>query len=177
LGDGLNDGGKASAEAICGRALTQRHEGAISLKILIASDHAAFEAKAALLSQLSMVRPQMKLLDLGPYSSARCDYPDFAAKLGHAVVAGEAELGILLCGTGIGMSIAANKISGVRAALAHDELSARLARQHNDANILCLGGRLLGELPLFAAVEAFLNARFEGGRHQGRLEKISALEP
>ncbi|MBU0551556.1 ribose 5-phosphate isomerase B [Myxococcota bacterium] len=143
-------------------------------KIAIGSDHAAFEAKALLVEHLRGLG--YEVLDLGPDSAARCDYPDYAARVARAVRAGKATRGVLLCGTGIGISIAANKIPGIRAALAHDPLTAALARQHNDAHILCLGGRLLGPLALTASVDAFLAAEFEGGRHADRLALIDALD-
>lgn len=111
-----------------------------------------------------------------PGEGEKCDYPDAAARVGRAVAAGDADLGILVCGTGIGMSIAANKIAGVRAALVHDELTAGLARSHNDANVLCLSGDLLGERKVSAIVAKWLATDFEGGRHQRRIEKIEALE-
>jgi ribose 5-phosphate isomerase B len=104
------------------------------------------------------------------------DYPDFARAVGERVAAGKDPLGILVCGTGIGVSIAANKVEGVRAALAHDSLTARRAREHNDANVLALGGRVVGEDEAIAIVLEFLNAQFAGGRHQRRVEKINEMD-
>jgi len=114
--------------------------------------------------------------DLGTHSEESVDYPDFAAAVGRRVASGEADLGVCVCGTGIGMTIAANKVPGVRAALVHDVSSARLGREHNDANVLCFGGLLTGTKAAVDALDAFLQARFEGGRHLVRIEKIAALE-
>ena len=114
--------------------------------------------------------------DLGVNESDSVDYPDYAFAVGRAVVSGEVELGVLVCGTGIGMSISANKVPGVRAALAGDAYSARMARLHNDANVLCMGNRVVGiEKGLFI-LRTWLEAAFEGGRHQRRLDKIAAAE-
>ncbi|MDR2502152.1 MAG: ribose 5-phosphate isomerase B [Oscillospiraceae bacterium] len=112
----------------------------------------------------------------GTYSEASCDYPEFAAKAACAVASGECDRGILVCGTGIGMSIAANKIRGVRAALCADCYSAEMTRRHNDANILCLGARVLGLGLALKITETFLNTEFEGGRHARRVDMIAALE-
>jgi ribose 5-phosphate isomerase B len=111
-----------------------------------------------------------------PREGETCDYPESAAVVGRAVAGGEAALGILLCGTGVGMSIAANKIRGVRAALAHDELTAELSRSHNDANVLCLSADLLGQRLVEKIVDRFLQTGFAGGRHARRVAKIEALE-
>lgn len=105
-----------------------------------------------------------------------CDYPEAAFRVGTEVAAGQAELGILVCGTGIGMSIAANKVPGIRAAVVHDELTAHLARSHNDANILCLSADLIGERSIEKIVEIFLRDTFEGGRHARRVAKVRAIE-
>jgi ribose 5-phosphate isomerase B len=114
--------------------------------------------------------------DLGPFSGESVDYPDFASRVGEAVAEGRARLGVLVCGTGIGMSIAANKLKGVRAALCTTEFEARMARAHNDANILCMGERVVGLGLGGAIVAVFLAQTFEGGRHQRRVDKISALD-
>jgi ribose 5-phosphate isomerase B len=114
--------------------------------------------------------------DLGSFSAESVDYPDYARLVGEAVAAGRARFGLLVCGTGIGMCIAANKVKGVRAAACGGELEARLARAHNDANVLCLGERLLGLTLGAAIVRAFLGQLFEGGRHQARVAKIGAME-
>lgn len=142
--------------------------------IIIGSDHGGLILKTALNSYLT--RRGIKVADAGTISDASVDYPDFGQKVAEAVVAGEAELGILICGTGIGMSIAANKIPGIRAALVTDVFMARMAREHNNANVLVLGGRVLDEQKACDLVGAWLDATFEGGRHQARLDKITALE-
>ena len=117
------------------------------------------------------------VLDLGTDNgSESVDYPDFGAAVGRAVVAGEADLGVAICGSGVGISMAANKVPGVRAALAHDATSARLAREHNHANVLCLGARLLGDAVAIDTLEAWLRAVPGVGRHLGRIEKLDALD-
>ena len=116
------------------------------------------------------------IVDLGTYDAARVDYPDYGAAVGRAVVKGDAELGVCVCGSGIGIAIAANKIRGVRAAVVHDVTSATLARRHNDANVICLGERLIGAEVAKAAVEAFVTTGFDGGRHADRVAEIAKLE-
>jgi len=116
------------------------------------------------------------VIDLGTYDETPVDYPDFGAAVGRAVVAGEADTGVCVCGTGIGIAIAANKVRGVRAAVVHDVSSAVLAREHNDANVVCFGARLIGPVVATDAIDAFIAASFEGGRHLARIEKISQLE-
>lgn len=144
-------------------------------KILIASDHAGFELK----SKLAAVLTDWNYLveDLGVDVPESVDYPDYALDLARRVGRGDAALGVLVCGTGVGMAIAANKVPGVRAATICDEYSARMARSHNDLNVLCLGGRVLGPDRATAILRAWLDSTFEGGRHQRRLDKISAAEP
>jgi ribose 5-phosphate isomerase B len=142
--------------------------------IIIGSDHGGLALKAALNSYLN--RRGFDVTDAGTNGDASVDYPDFGQKVAEAVIAGEAEQGILICGTGIGMSIAANKIPGIRAALVTDVFMARMAREHNNANVLVLGGRVLDEQKACDLVGAWLDATFEGGRHQARLDKITALE-
>lgn len=142
--------------------------------IVIGSDHGGLTLKSALGSYLA--RRGVEVTDAGTDSDASVDYPDFGQKVAEMVIAGQAELGVLICGTGIGMSIAANKIPGIRAALVTDVFMARMAREHNNANILVLGGRVLDEQKACDLVGAWLDAAFEGGRHQGRLDKITALE-
>jgi len=142
--------------------------------IIIGSDHGGLNLKSALNSYLT--RRGFQVSDAGTNDAASVDYPDFGQKVAEAVIAGQAELGILICGTGIGMSIAANKIPGIRAALVTDVFMARMAKEHNNANILVLGGRVLDEQKACDLVGAWLDATFEGGRHQGRLDKITALE-
>jgi ribose 5-phosphate isomerase B len=114
--------------------------------------------------------------DLGPHAADSVDYPDFAARVAQAVAGGQARFGVLVCGTGIGMSMAANKVPGVRAALCHTEFEARATRSHNDANVLCLGERVTGGGLGASIVEVFLTTPFEGGRHARRVEKLNALD-
>ncbi|MFH1747222.1 MAG: ribose 5-phosphate isomerase B [Planctomycetota bacterium] len=144
------------------------------MKISIGSDHRGFEAKQrikALLLELGA-----KLTDHGPESREPCDYPDIAFSVACDVAQGRAEKGVLFCGSGIGMSIAANKVSGVRAALCHDELTAQMARRHNNANVLCLPADLVGDALMQAIVRIWLETTFEGGRHQRRVQKILDYE-
>jgi ribose 5-phosphate isomerase B len=142
--------------------------------IVIGSDHGGLNLKSALTSYLQ--RRGCIVSDAGTDNDASVDYPDFGQKVAEMVAAGTAELGILICGTGIGMSIAANKVPGIRAALVTDVFMARMAREHNNANILVLGGRVLDEQNACNLVGAWLDATFEGGRHQGRLDKITEIE-
>lgn len=143
--------------------------------VALGSDHAGFVLKAQVATHLA--GRGIEVLDLGAHSTDRVDYPDFGEAVGRAVVSGEAEVGIAVCGSGIGIAIAANKVAGVRAATVHDATSARLARQHNDANVLCLGERLTGIQVALDAVDAWLEASFEGGRHTGRIDKIDRITP
>jgi ribose 5-phosphate isomerase B len=144
-----------------------------TMKIAIASDHGGYELKEQIKGILKSMNIDFE--DLGTNNSESVDYPDFAAKVAREVQKGNR--GILCCGTGIGMSIAANKFDGVRAALCHDEFTARLSRQHNDANILVLGGRVqLAPQSVSAMVQTWLETQYEAGRHQKRLEKIKDLE-
>jgi ribose 5-phosphate isomerase B len=142
--------------------------------IAFGSDHAGLALRAEAVRVATAAGFQVE--DLGPFSSDSVDYPDFASRVGQAVTSGGARLGILVCGTGIGMSIAANKVKGVRAAHCTTEFEARMARAHNDANILCMGERVVGLGLGGAIVSAFLAQAFEGGRHQRRVDKISALD-
>lgn len=114
--------------------------------------------------------------DVGPDNAEAVDYPDYAVRVASAVADGRADFGVLLCGSGIGMSIAANKIAGIRAALVHDVTGAKLSRQHNDANVLVLGGAMLGERLITEILDTWLNTDFAGGRHERRVEKIAELE-
>lgn len=138
--------------------------------IAIASDHAGFPLKEAL--KESLLRDGREVLDLGTDGPESVDYPDFAHALAAAVASGRAVRGVVVCGTGIGVSIAANRHRGVRAALCHDITSARLARQHNDANVLALGARMIGPEVAKDCLDAFLNTAYEGGRHDRRLAKL-----
>jgi len=144
------------------------------MKIAIASDHRGHEAVLHLRTRLEAEGHQVA--HLGETSGERSDYPDGALEVGNSVATGGSEFGILICGTGIGMSIAANKIKGVRAAVVGDELSAELARSHNDANVLCLSADLLGIRKIDLIVEKFLTSGFEGGRHARRVDKIGRIE-
>lgn len=117
-----------------------------------------------------------EVVDLGTHSEDPVDYPDYGAAVGRAVMSGSADRGVCVCGTGIGISIAANKVTGVRAASVHDVTSARLARQHNDAHIACLGARVIGPEVAKDAVDAFMETAAEGGRHRARVEKIAVIE-
>lgn len=144
------------------------------MRIAIGSDHAGFSLKQDLAAFLIDAGHQLD--DLGTTSAERVDYPDFGAAVGRAVASGDSELGVCVCGTGIGISIAANKIDGVRAAVVHDVTSARLAKEHNDANVVCLGARLVGPEVAQESLHAFLATTWQGGRHAQRVDKISALE-
>ena len=142
--------------------------------IIIGSDHGGLELKSDLISYLT--RRGVSIIDAGTNSSDSVDYPVFGLKVAEAVAAGEVEFGVLICGTGIGMSIAANKVPGIRAALVTDVFMARMAKEHNNANILVLGGRVLDSQKACDLVGAWLDATFEGGRHQNRLDKIIEIE-
>jgi ribose 5-phosphate isomerase B len=143
-------------------------------RLLIASDHAGYQSKEAIKALLT--RLGVVVQDLGPANEDSVDYPDFAEQVARGVAGGEADAGILVCGSGIGMQIAANKIPGIRAALAWNEETARLSRQHNNANILAIGARTTPTETIEAIVRAFLTTPFDGGRHQQRLDKIARLE-
>jgi ribose 5-phosphate isomerase B len=145
------------------------------MRIAAGSDHAGFRLKTELVEHLRSNGHAVE--DLGTDSTDRVDYPDFGAAVGLAVAEGTVELGLCVCGSGIGIAIAANKVPGVRAATCHDSTSGRLAREHNDANIICLGERLIGSQVAVDALDAFLAATFEGGRHTARVAKIDALLP
>jgi ribose 5-phosphate isomerase B len=142
--------------------------------LIVASDHGGLELKERIKSYLG--KRGIEVRDLGTDNGDSVDYPDFGVKVGQAVARGEAEKGILICGTGIGMSIVANKFPGVRAALTWDEFTARMAKEHNNANVLVLGGRTLDGDEACKMVGTWLDAEFEGGRHQKRLDKISQIE-
>lgn len=144
------------------------------MKIVIGNDHAAYEMKNVIKAHLES--KGIEVMNVGCDSDARVDYPDYAEKIGNAVVNGEADLGIAICGTGVGMSIAANKIKGVRAVCCSEPYSAKLSRMHNNANVLCFGARVVGEELAKMIVDEWLAAEFLGGRHADRVEKIKALE-
>jgi ribose 5-phosphate isomerase B len=144
------------------------------MKIAIGSDHRGFEAKRRIVSLLQQLGHEV--LDAGTTSKDSVDYPDFAFEVAQAVSEGRVDRGILICGTGIGMCIAANKVPGVRAAPCHDSITAEMSRRHNDANILCLSGDLLGEELIDRMVRIWLTTEFEAGRHARRVEKIVRFE-
>lgn len=143
-------------------------------KIAVGSDHAGFRLKSALVEHLRNAGHELH--DVGTHEPVSCDYPDFAVAVARAVVSGEAELGLLCCGTGQGMAMSANKVSGVRAAVCSDTFSAHATRQHNDANVLCLGERVVGFGLAADILDAFVSAQFEGGRHALRVAKINGLD-
>ena len=144
------------------------------MKVVVACDHRGYEAKRRLLA--SLVRSGHELSDLGCDSAASCDYPDYAAPASRAVARGQFDVAILLDGSGIGMSIVANKIRGIRAALAHDFVTARQAREATHCNVLCLGSDLLGDEQIRKIVEIFLCTPFQPGRHDKRVGKIAEIE-
>ena len=136
-------------------------------------DHGGFSLKTVLIEHL--LESGQKVLDLGTNSNERVDYPDFAEAVAKSVASGEAEFGLLVCGSGIGVCMAANKISGIRAATIHDVTSAHLSREHNDANIICLGERLIGPEVAKEALDIFLASKFQEGRHLNRVKKIDKI--
>lgn len=142
--------------------------------IALGSDHGGFALKEEIMKHLDEKGIAYK--DFGTYSQDSCDYPVYGEMVGKAVVSGECESGIVICGTGIGISIAANKVHGVRAALCHDCYSAEYTRRHNNANVLALGGRVIGAGHALKIVDIFLDTDFEGGRHARRVELISKIE-
>jgi len=144
------------------------------MHVAIGSDHAGLELKDRIAAALADAGHEVD--DLGTYRPDSCDYPDFAAKVAGEVAGGRAQRGILVCATGVGMSMAANKIAGIRAALCNDLYTARFARLHNDANLLALGARVVGPDRALEIVDVFLDTEFEGGRHQRRVDKIMDLE-
>jgi len=143
------------------------------VRVATGSDHAGYHLKELIAERLA--ERGHEVVDLGAHSEDRVDYPDYGAAVGRAVAGGGADLGVCVCGSGIGIAMAANKISGIRAAVVHDATSAALARQHNDANVVCFGQRLIDGGTALVALDAFLDASFEGGRHTGRVAKLDAL--
>ena len=144
------------------------------MRITIGCDHRGLEHKRAIMGLLAELGHEYQ--DVGCYTTDAVDYPDVAQEVAQSVATGESQQGILICGTGIGMSIAANKVPGVRAAVCGDAFSARMARQHNDANVLCLGGLVLGQGRALDIVRTYLEGAFEDGRHGRRVGKIQAQE-
>jgi ribose 5-phosphate isomerase B len=145
-------------------------------RVFLGADHAGVLLKDLLLESLRKEFPEREFVDLGTHGTASVDYPEFGRKVAEAVVGEPRAQGILVCGSGIGISIAANKVKSARAALAWDVTSARLSRQHNDANIVSFGARLIGAEVALDAARAFLSTPFEGGRHQRRVDLISLIE-
>ena len=143
------------------------------MRYYIGADHAGVEIKAFVKDLFE--QKGHEVIDMGPFSKDRVDYPDFASKVCKKVLDDVGSFGILICGSGLGMSMAANKFDGIRAALCHNEYSARMARKHNDANVLCLGERVSGQGMIEAIIKAWDKATFEGGRHKERVEKINTL--
>ena len=143
-------------------------------KMIIGCDHGGFELKNEIISHLN--KRGIEVTDVGTYSTDSCNYPDYARALCKRIQSGEFERGILVCGTGIGISIAANKHNGIRAACCSDTFSARMTRMHNDANVLCLGGRVVGAGLACDMVDLFIDTEFEGGRHSARVEMLAEIE-
>lgn len=143
------------------------------LTLAFAADHAGFELKGLLIAYAK--DRGFTVIDLGTNSGERVDYPDFGATLAHTMLDDKADLGIGICGSGIGISIALNRFKGIRAALCHNAQTATLARQHNDANVLCLGARITGFEDAAAALDAFVETSFEGGRHSDRVAKLESI--
>lgn len=144
------------------------------MDVVIGSDHAGLQLKAELQAHLESLGHGVR--DVGTHTTDSCDYPEFAEAVGRSVIAGEADWGLLVCGTGIGMCISANKVPGIRAAVVSDTFSARMTRLHNNANVLCLGERVVGGGLAKEILDAWLSAEFEGGRHQRRVNKIHDIE-
>lgn len=143
------------------------------MKIALGADHGGFELKEKVKTHL--IKKGYEVLDLGTNSTDSVDYPEFGHAVGHAVVDKKVEFGIVVCGTGIGISIAANKVPGVRAALCTNTTMARLTREHNNANILAMGGRIIGDVLALEMVDTFLDTEFQGGRHENRINKIESV--
>ncbi len=144
------------------------------MKVALGSDHAGYRLKQDIIRTLNELGIEYE--DYGCTSEASCDYPDFGIPVARAVASGKADRGILVCGTGIGMCITANKVRGIRASLCHDEFSARVTRKHNDANVLTLGARVIGPGLACEIVKTWLTTEYEGGRHARRLAKVALLE-
>ena len=144
------------------------------MKIAIGSDHAGFDAKEEIKKVIKALGHSFD--DVGTTSTTSVDYPDYAEKVAHQVASGAADFGVLICGTGIGMSIAANKVPGIRAAVVSDEKTAELSRRHNDANVFCAGARVTPVVKIAESLKVWLQTPFEGGRHAARTAKIKAIE-
>ncbi|MCA8988300.1 MAG: ribose 5-phosphate isomerase B [Planctomycetaceae bacterium] len=144
------------------------------MRVAVGSDHRGFDLKSRIIDRLHSLGHEAT--DLGPETNTSVDYPDFAVQVADAVASKKVDRGVLICGTGMGMCIAANKIRGIRATACHDEVTAEMSRRHNDANVLCLSAELLGEQLVDRMIEIWMGTEFEGGRHARRLEKISSFE-
>ena len=144
------------------------------MKIAIAADHGGFELKDSMVEYIKSL--ENEVVDLGTNSADSVDYPDYAKKVCEEIQQGNSDLGILICGTGIGMSLAANKFEGIRAACVSDVYSAKMSRNHNNANVLCIGARVIGDEVAKLIIKTFLENEFEAGRHQRRVDKIMAFE-
>lgn len=144
------------------------------MKIVIAADHGGFELKDSMVEYIKSLGNEV--MDLGTNSADSVDYPDYAKKVCEEIQQGNSDLGILICGTGIGMSLAANKFEGIRAACVSDVYSAKMSRNHNNANVLCIGARVIGDEVAKLIIKTFLENEFEAGRHQRRVDKIMAFE-
>ena len=144
------------------------------MKIAIGCDHGGLEHKDAIVEHLK--KRSFEVQDFGIYEQKSVDYPEIAKKVADSIVSGENTLGVLVCGTGIGMSLAANKVKGIRAAVCSEHFSAKYTRLHNNSNILCLGGRVIGIGTALELVDIFVDTEFEGGRHQRRVDMITAIE-
>ena len=150
------------------------HPSSQKQRIAIGADHAGFTVKQAIKRHLEQAGYNVE--DVGTFSEESVDYPDFARTVAERVAGGKENLGVLVCGTGMGMAIAANKVPGIRAAVAHDKMTARLAREHNDANVLTLGARVVDPSQAVEIVKELLDAQFAGGRHQRRIDKIAEMD-
>ena len=146
------------------------------MKLVIGCDHGAVELKDSVKEVIAKEFPDIEVNDVGTFGTASVDYPDIAEKVCAEITSGAAEKGIVLCGTGLGISIACNKVKGIRAAVCSDHFSAKYTRLHNDSNILCLGGRVIGIGTALELVDLFVDTAFEGGRHQKRIDKITEIE-
>jgi len=144
------------------------------MKIVVGNDHAAIGLKEAILAHLA--KRDFEVTDLGAVDENANEYPDYALKVSKGVTTGEYDLGILLCGTGAGMCMAANKVNGIRAVVCSDTYTAHLSREHNDANVLCIGARVVGSELAKTILDAFLDAKFQGGRHRHRVDKLMNIE-
>lgn len=144
------------------------------MKIAVACDHGGYRLKNVLMNE--MEKQGYEVVDFGTYSEESCDYPDYAAKAAKAVASGECEKGVVVCGTGIGVSITCNKVDGIRCALVHDVFSAKATRAHNNTNMLAMGQRVIGEGLALEILNAWLHTEYEGGRHDTRIQKVMDLE-